>query len=141
MSRRDPGAATGGTVRPTVEVCACQHLEALHRLTGRRRTACSTSSCGCKSFRAASVVNVVELFPGAGVVPAPGPGPSPADLDAISDRYTDLLEARARGDQATADLLAHACADDIPALREEIHRVELSRRALAAEVARLRGGA
>ncbi|TDC82445.1 hypothetical protein E1193_11745 [Micromonospora sp. KC606] len=80
-------------------------------------------------------------FPGVGVSPAPGPRPVPADLDAIGDRYTDLLEAREHGDQAVANLLAHACADDIPALREEIHRVELLRRELAAEVDRLTGGA
>ncbi|TDC33125.1 hypothetical protein E1166_26060 [Micromonospora sp. KC213] len=73
--------------------------------------------------------------------PAPGPRPVPADLDAIGDRYTDLLEARERGDQTTADQLAHACADDIPALREEIHRVELLRRELAAELDRVTGHA
>lgn len=132
MSRQDPGAANGG-VATAPSRCACGRLESLHPIRGGRRAGLP----GCKGFRR---TNVVELFPGAGTAPAPaGPPRLLADLAAIGDRYTDLLEARERGDQAVADLLAQACADDIPALREEIHRVELLRRELAAELDRVTG--
>ncbi|MEU7771252.1 hypothetical protein AB0C44_07990 [Micromonospora taraxaci] len=48
----------------------------------------------------ATASNVVELFPGAGVVPAPaGPPAHTLDLDAVADRWTDLLDARHRLEQ------------------------------------------
>lgn len=133
MSRSDPGAASGGPVREPGR-CVCGALEPLHTIVRPgQRGGCHAT--GCTRYEPTNVIR----FPGAGTTPAPGPRPAPADLDAIGDRYTDLLEARERGDQAAADLLAHACADDVPALREEVHRVELLRRELAAELDRLTG--
>lgn len=74
----------------------------------------------------------VIRFPGAASIP---PAPvRPADLDAIGDRYTALLEARAAGDEKEIALLAAACADDVPAMRDEIARVEALRAELAAEL-------
>ena len=84
--------------------------------------------------------------PGAGRTPASGPGPDhtnvlrfpvlktacagihpaqrrPVDLDAIGDRYTELLEARHRGDEQAGQLIAQACADDIPAMADELYRL------------------
>lgn len=52
MSRRDPGAATGGPVdtRP-IPVCVCRHLEVLHRRTDTgKRTACSAWDCECVTY-------------------------------------------------------------------------------------------
>lgn len=80
--------------------------------------------------------DVIE-FPGAGSVPAPGPRPAPVDLDGIGERYTALLEARAVGDWYKARLLEGACSDDVPALRDEVARVEALRVELAAQVDRL----
>ncbi|MFI6266130.1 hypothetical protein [Micromonospora sp. NPDC051006] len=83
----------------------------------------------------------VIQFPGAGALPAPaGPPPAMADLDAIGERYVAYAEA-VETDDWTLPLLARACADDIPALRDEIHRLELLRRELAAELERRSGGA
>jgi len=79
----------------------------------------------------------VLMFPEAGS-PASGPRPTPVDLDAVGDRYTALLEARATGDTDTVRLLEGACADDVPALVDEIARVQLLRAELGAEVDRLR---
>lgn len=76
-------------------------------------------------------------FPGAGIPPAPA---HPVDLDAIGERYTALLEARAAGDDDLTRLLAAACADDVPALRDEVARVEALRVELAAELENLLGG-
>lgn len=84
----------------------------------------------------------VIQFPGAGAMPpAPaGPPVAPADLDAIGERYVAYCEAR-DSDSWTVGLRARMCADDVPLLRDEIHRLELLRRELAAEVDRLTGGA
>lgn len=76
----------------------------------------------------------VISFPGAGIPPAPA---LPADLDAIGDRYTALLEARERGDARTIRLLSAACADDVPALVDEIARVEALRVELARHLDRI----
>ncbi|XTZ18163.1 hypothetical protein ACQSSU_12715 [Micromonospora echinospora] len=85
-------------------------------------------------------MNVIR-FPGAGSVPAPaGPPRLPADLDGIGERYTAYVEARDSG-AWTVNLHARLCADDIPALRDEIHRLEGLRAELAAELDRLQGGA
>lgn len=73
-------------------------------------------------------------FPGAGIPPAPARA---ADLDAIGERYTALLEARAAGDTFVIRLLEGACADDVPVLRDEVARVEALRVELAAELDRL----
>lgn len=78
----------------------------------------------------------VLRFPGAGIPPAPA---FPADLDGIGDRYTALLEARTAGDGRAVRLLEAACADDVPALVDEIARVERLRVELAAELDRLYG--
>ncbi|MCZ7376521.1 hypothetical protein [Micromonospora sp. WMMC250] len=77
----------------------------------------------------APVSNVVELFPGAGTMPAPaGPPAHTLDLDAVADRWTDLLDARERGDQTTCRFLEAALAEDVPVLREEIHRLTVALR-------------
>lgn len=73
------------------------------------------------------MTNVIA-FPGAGVQPpAPaGPPRHTLDLDAVADRWTDLLDARHRGDTAAARHLEAALADDVPLLREEIHRLTVA---------------
>lgn len=63
--------------------------------------------------------DVIRLFPGAGP-----PAPGRPDLDGVGDRYISLLEARAAGDDIVVELLSAACADDVPALRDEIHRLQ-----------------
>lgn len=123
---RDQGAARGGPVREP-GWCVCGHLEPLHTLrAGRRRGGCSTSTCSCGGYE-----------PGAGVMPAPGPR-APADLDAMTRRYTAYRSARDGGRLRSAALLAAAVADDVPAWRDEVHRLEMLRRELAAELDRLR---
>lgn len=136
MSRRDPGAAAGG-VACEPRRCTCGALEPLHTIVRPgQRGGCPAT--GCTRFEA---TNVVALF-GAGVTPAPaGPRPAPADLDAMGERYVAYAEARDSGSTTVADLLARAVADDVPAWRDEVHRLELLRRELAAELDRLRGGA
>ncbi|WP_233600093.1 hypothetical protein [Micromonospora sp. M71_S20] len=87
------------------------------------------------------MANVIQ-FLGAGVTPAPaGPRIAPADLDAMGERYIAYAEARDSGSTVVADLLARAVADDVPAWRDEVHRLELLRQELAAELDRLQGGA
>ncbi|SCL16460.1 hypothetical protein GA0074692_0035 [Micromonospora pallida] len=87
------------------------------------------------------MAEVIPLFPGAGTTPAPaGPPRLPADLDGIGERYTAYVEARDSG-AWTVNLYARLCADDIPALRDEIHHLEALRRELADELDRIRGGA
>ncbi|HEY9415035.1 MAG TPA: hypothetical protein VIQ30_09780 [Pseudonocardia sp.] len=52
MSRRDPGAASGGAVDPrAIPVCACRHLTTLHRLVNGKRTGCSASDCRCTNYQ------------------------------------------------------------------------------------------
>lgn len=128
---RDQGAARGGPVREPGR-CACGHLEPLHTLRpGRRRGGCSTSACGCGGYE-----------PGVGVMPAPaGPPRLLPDLDAMTSRYAAYVDARDNGRQPDAALLAAAVADDVPAWRHEVHRLETLRRELAAELDRLQGGA
>ncbi|MEW2474638.1 hypothetical protein AB0875_12685 [Micromonospora gifhornensis] len=111
---RDQGAANGGPVREPRR-CTCGRLETLHPVRGGKRR--GLPSLGCSGFEAAATVTVLTI---------PVPPPRHVDLNAIGDRYTDLLEARARGDEHTAGLLAHACADDVPLLREEIHRLTVA---------------
>ena len=143
MSRRDPGTATGVAPSEPDRCGRCKRLATLHEpRTGGRRG--PLLAVGCSGYLPDS--NVVA-FPGVGVLPAPGPRPVPADLDGIGDRYTELLEARHRlarferpADAAAVRLLEAACADDVPVLREEVHRVELLRRELADELDRIRGG-
>lgn len=103
-------------------------METLHpiRLGGGRGP---LLTAGCTGYEADTVV---ELFPGAGTTPAPaGPPAHRLDLDAVADRWTDLLDARERGDETTVRFLTAALAEDVPALREEIHRLTVA----------LRGGA
>lgn len=126
MNDRD--AACGGPVREP-GWCGCGHLEPLHTLRAGRRGGCSTSTCGCGGYE-----------PGAGVMPAPGPRPAPADLYAMTGRYAAYADARDGGRQPDAALLARAVADDVPAWRDEVHRLEALRRELAAELDRLRDG-
>lgn len=126
MSRSDPGAANGGPVREPDRCTSCGRLETFHPIR-RSGTRGPFLEAGCTGYRAARPT--LTVVPGAGVMPAPaGPPPHTFDLDAIGDRYTDLLEARARGDEHTANLLAQACADDVPLLREELHRVTVALR-------------
>ncbi|MGC5033047.1 hypothetical protein [Micromonospora sp. DT229] len=120
---RDQGAATGGQPREPRR-CVCGRMETFHpvRPDGSRG---GFPAVGCKRFEPASAA--LALVPGVGIAPAPaGPPTRHVDLDAIGDRYTDLLEARARGDEHTAGLLAQACADDVPLLRDEIHRLTVA---------------
>lgn len=128
---RDQGAARGGPVREPGR-CACGHLEPLHTLRpGHRRGGCSTSTCCCGGYE-----------PGVGVMPAPaGPPRLLPDLDAMTSRYAAYADARDSGRQPDAALLAAAVADDVPAWRHEVHRLETLRRELAAELDRLQGGA
>lgn len=124
---RDQGAARGGPVREPGR-CACGHLEPLHTLrAGRRRGGCSSSTCGCGGYE-----------PGAGVMPAPaGPPRLVPDLDAMTSRYAAYADARDNGRQPDAALLAAAVADDVPAWRHEVHRLETLRQELAAELDRV----
>lgn len=70
-----------------------------------------------------------------GVVPAATPGPPRVvDRDAVAERYTALLEARADSPTSVINHLAGACADDVPALEHEIDRVETLRAELATAV-------
>lgn len=127
---RDQGAARGGPVREP-GWCGCGHLEPLHTLRAGRRGGCSTSTCSCGSYE-----------PGAGVMPAPaGPPRLLPDLNAMTRRYAAYAQARDGGRQPDAGLLAAAVADDVPAWRDEVHRLEMLRRELAAELDRLQGGA
>ncbi|WP_238380322.1 hypothetical protein [Salinispora tropica] len=123
---RDRDAALGGPVREP-GWCECGHLEPLHTLRAGRRGGCSTSTCSCGGYE-----------PGAGVMPAPGPRPAPADLYAMTSRYVTYADARDSGRQPDAGLLAAAVADDVPAWRDEVARLEMLRRELAAELDRLR---
>ncbi|WP_018223903.1 hypothetical protein [Salinispora pacifica] len=127
---RDRDAALGGPVREP-GWCVCGHLEPLHTLRSGRRGGCSTSTCGCGGYE-----------PGAGVMPAPaGPPRLLPDLDAMASRYAVYADARDGGRQPDAALLARAVADDVPAWRDEVHRLEALRRELAAELDRLQDGA
>ncbi|NIL41585.1 hypothetical protein HCB17_10665 [Salinispora arenicola] len=56
----------------------------------------------------------------------------------MGERYIAYVEARDTGRQRDAALLAHAVADDVPAWRDEVARLEMLRRELAAELDRLR---
>lgn len=121
MSRRDPGAATGGAVYEPGR-CACGALEPVHTIVRPgQRGGCPAT--GCKRYEPAS--NVIA-FPGVGITPAPaGPPQHPADLDAIGERYVAYAEAVAT-DDPHLPLLARVCADDVPALRDEIHRLTVA---------------
>ncbi|RKN38488.1 hypothetical protein D7223_31210 [Micromonospora endolithica] len=59
----------------------------------------------------------------------------------MGERYVAYAEARDSGQTAKAALLAAAVADDVPAWRDEVHRLELLRRELADALDRLTGGA
>ena len=49
MSRRDPGAATGGI--PTEPGrCSCTHLVTFHKPATGGRGACSASTCNCRRY-------------------------------------------------------------------------------------------
>jgi hypothetical protein len=137
VTHRDPGAANGG---PITEPgwCTCSHLEPLHRIGLHGRTRCEYANCGCTRYRERPAGFVIQ-FPGAGRAPAPaGPPVQRLDLDAVADRWTDLLDARHRLEQfgrpEDAETVRHleaALAEDVPLLREEIHRLTVA----------LRGGA
>lgn len=124
MTRRDPGAANGGAVRP-MRRCKCGRMETLHPVTGPGRRG-GFPAAGCKKYEPDTVV---ELFRGAGITLAPaGPPAHTLDLDAVADRWTDLLDARARRDHTTARFLEAALAEDVPHLREEIYRLTVALR-------------
>ncbi len=123
MNRRDPGAANGGTIRP-MRRCQCGRMETLHPIRNGRRG--GFPAADCKRFEPATVI---PLFPGAGTTPAPAGPPTPTlDLDAVADRWTDLLDARERGDHTTVRFLEAALVEDVPHLREEIHRLTVALR-------------
>lgn len=121
MTRRDPGAATG-TIATEPGRCACGALEPLHSLVrSGQRGGCPAT--GCQRYEPSNVI----ALRGPGSVPAPaGPPRLTVDLDAVGDRWTDLLDARHRGDTAAARHLEAALAEDVPALREEIHRLQVA---------------
>lgn len=50
MSRRDPGAASGGIPREPGQ-CRCPHLEPLHKPGANGRGACSASTCDCRRYQ------------------------------------------------------------------------------------------
>ncbi|WP_330438796.1 hypothetical protein OHB44_27895 [Micromonospora sp. NBC_00821] len=123
MTRRDPGAANG---RVSVEPgqCVCGALEPLHTIVkpGQRGGCPST---GCRRYEPSNVIP----FPGVGHMQAPaGPPARRLDLDAVADRWTDLLDARHRQDATAVQLLEAALAEDVPLLREEIHRLTVALR-------------
>jgi len=100
-------------------------METLHPVTGPGRRG-SFPAADCKKYEPDTVI---ELFPGAGLAPAPaGPPVHRLDLDAVADRWTDLLDARERGDETTVRFLTAALVEDVPALREEIHRLTVALR-------------
>ncbi|MGC4769230.1 hypothetical protein ACLQ25_09645 [Micromonospora sp. DT44] len=100
-------------------------METLHPVVGPGRRG-GIPAAGCKKYEPDTVI---ELFPGAGLAPAPaGPPAQALDLDAVADRWTDLLDARERGDEATVRFLTAALVEDVPALREEIHRLTVALR-------------
>lgn len=71
-------------------------------------------------------------------MPAPaGPPRLLPDLNAMASRYAAYADARDSGRQPDAALLAAAVADDVPAWRHEVHRLETLRQELAAELDRL----
>ncbi|MEU5668980.1 hypothetical protein ABZ749_01155 [Micromonospora sp. NPDC047753] len=100
-------------------------METLHPVTGPGRRG-GFPAAGCKRFEPSTVI---EMFPGAGTTPAPaGPPAHTLDLDAVADRWTDLLDARERGDHTSVRFLEAALAEDVPLLREEIHRLTVALR-------------
>jgi hypothetical protein len=122
--RRDPGAANGAPIR-AMRRCTCGDLEPLHTILRSGQRGESRTS-GCMQYEPDTVI---ELFPGAGTTPAPaGPPAQTLDLDAVADRWTDLLDAREREDDTTVRFLTAALAEDVPALREEIHRLTVALR-------------
>ncbi|MGX4657073.1 hypothetical protein ACWCHM_25990 [Micromonospora sp. SCSIO 07396] len=95
----------------------CGALEPLHTIVrAGQRGGCPAT--GCRAYEASNVIP----FPRGGVAPA-GPPPHLLDLDAVADRWTDLLEARYRQDETKARLLEAALAEDVPQLLDRIHQL------------------
>lgn len=50
MSRTDPSADRGQLPYEPGPRCRCTHLETVHQIGTRGRTACSASGCGCRRY-------------------------------------------------------------------------------------------